>query len=74
MKAHWKLPVAVMEVLVGSGPKLRGVIAVRTNKAWLDKAEGAAIHGVDPRAAGVEAPRQRRARAPRRRRRRDSDS
>src|SRR5579883_479278 len=40
VKAHLKTPIAVMEVPEGVGPKFQGVIAVRTGKAWVGKAEG----------------------------------
>ncbi len=40
VKAHLGAPVAIMEVPDGVGPSFHGVIAVRTGKAWIGKAEG----------------------------------
>jgi elongation factor G len=40
VKAHLKTPIAVMEVPDGVGSNFHGVIAIRTGKAWIGKAEG----------------------------------
>jgi elongation factor G len=39
IKQHLRAPIALMEVPEGVGPKFRGVIAVRTGKAWVGKPE-----------------------------------
>ncbi|AUX20743.1 elongation factor G [Sorangium cellulosum] len=39
VRARLKAPLAVMEERVGEGLAYRGVVAVRTKKAWLDKPE-----------------------------------
>src|SRR5579864_4265173 len=39
IKQHLRAPIALMEVPEGVGPKFQGVIAVRTGKAWVGRAE-----------------------------------
>ena len=39
IKQHLRAPIALMEVAEGVGPKFQGVIAVRTQKAWVGKPE-----------------------------------
>jgi elongation factor G len=39
IRRHLRAPLALMEVPEGVGPKFQGVIAVRTGKAWVGKAE-----------------------------------
>lgn len=39
LKQHLKTPIAVMEVPDGVGQTFHGVMAVRTNKAWINKPE-----------------------------------
>ncbi|WP_441288464.1 elongation factor G [Sorangium sp. KYC3313] len=50
VRARLKAPLAVMEERVGEGLQHRGVVAIRTKKAWLDKPEAPAT------AAGSPAP------------------
>lgn len=50
VRSRLKAPVAVMEEHVGDGLAYRGVVAVRTKKAWLDKPEAPAT------AAGTAVP------------------
>ncbi|WP_437962480.1 elongation factor G (plasmid) [Sorangium sp. So ce119] len=42
VRARLKAPLAVMEERVGDGLQHRGVVAIRTRKAWLDKPEAPA--------------------------------
>jgi elongation factor G len=42
IRTRLKAPVAVMELLVGEGLDYKGVIALRTKKAWIGKPEGPA--------------------------------
>jgi elongation factor G len=39
IKKHLKTPIAMMEVADGVGPSFHGVIAVRSGKAWIGRAE-----------------------------------
>ncbi|XXT21846.1 elongation factor G [Sorangium sp. So ce429] len=51
VRARLKAPVAVMEEHIGEGLQYRGVVALRTKRAWLDKPEAPAAA-----AAGSPAP------------------
>ncbi|WP_437735589.1 elongation factor G [Sorangium sp. So ce1335] len=42
LRARLKAPLAIMEERIGDGLQYRGVVAVRTRKAWLDKPEAPA--------------------------------
>ncbi|WP_437318832.1 elongation factor G [Sorangium sp. So ce385] len=45
VRARLKAPLAVMEERIGEGLQYRGVVAIRTKKAWLDKPEAPAGAG-----------------------------
>ena len=45
IRARLKAPIAVVEVHVGEGVDYRGVIALRTKKAWVGKPEGPSANG-----------------------------
>src|SRR5690348_9840429 len=48
VRARLKAPLAVMEERVGEGLQHRGVVAIRTKKAWLDKPEAPAAAAGSP--------------------------
>lgn len=48
VRAHFKTPVAVMELPHGAGHGFRGVIAVRTGEAWVGAPESPARHDAVP--------------------------
>ncbi|WP_437726164.1 elongation factor G [Sorangium sp. So ce861] len=50
VRARLKAPLAIMEERIGEGLQFRGVVAIRTKKAWLDKPEAPAA------AAGAPVP------------------
>ncbi|AGP34582.1 hypothetical protein SCE1572_08720 [Sorangium cellulosum So0157-2] len=53
VRARLKAPLAIMEERVGEGPQYRGVAAIRTKKAWLDKPEAPAAAAGAPVPADV---------------------
>ncbi|WP_437612173.1 elongation factor G [Sorangium sp. So ce834] len=53
VRARLKAPLAVMEERVGEGLQFRGVVAIRTKKAWLDKPEAPAAAAGAPVPADV---------------------
>ncbi|WP_437782573.1 elongation factor G [Sorangium sp. So ce1097] len=55
LRARLKAPLAVMEERAGDGLQFRGVVAIRTRKAWLDKPEAPAAAGGSPVPADVAA-------------------
>ncbi|AUX40254.1 elongation factor G [Sorangium cellulosum] len=55
IRARLKAPLAVMAEHVGEGPSYRGVVAVRTKKAWLDKPEAPATAAGAPVPADIAA-------------------
>ncbi|WP_437945667.1 elongation factor G [Sorangium sp. So ce296] len=53
VRARLKAPLAIMEERVGEGLQYRGVVAIRTKKAWLDKPEAPAAAAGAPVPADV---------------------
>ncbi|WP_437572211.1 elongation factor G [Sorangium sp. So ce542] len=53
VRARLKAPLAIMEERIGEGPQYRGVVAIRTKKAWLDKPEAPAAAAGAPVPADV---------------------
>ncbi|WP_437939591.1 elongation factor G [Sorangium sp. So ce341] len=53
VRARLKAPLALMEERIGEGPQYRGVVAIRTKKAWLDKPEAPAAAAGAPVPADV---------------------
>ncbi|WP_437336721.1 elongation factor G [Sorangium sp. So ce394] len=53
VRARLKAPLAIMEERVGEGLQFRGVVAIRTKKAWLDKPEAPAAAAGAPVPADV---------------------
>ncbi|KYF99322.1 elongation factor [Sorangium cellulosum] len=53
VRARLKAPLAIMEERVGEGLQFRGVAAIRTKKAWLDKPEAPAAAAGAPVPADV---------------------
>lgn len=53
VRARLKAPLAVMEERIGEGLQYRGVAAIRTKKAWLDKPEAPAAAAGSPVPADV---------------------